>query len=147
MAAIITILLYGSEVCKMTAELMNQLRVFHHYCVRKMCGVSRWSSRHQRVTTVSLLNRLGLQKIEFYYNLRLLRWAGHLARMSFNRLPRKFLTGWFPAQRNQRRTWGTTLNRVLNRAGVNSDFPIWSNLAQDRAKWQNLVSSWAKVAL
>jgi hypothetical protein len=143
-AVIMTILFYGGEVCKMTAVSMNQLRTFHHSCVRKMCRVNRWGSRHQRITTVSLLARLGLQKIEFYYNLRLLRWAGHLARMPLNRLPRKFLTGWYPAPRHQHWTWGTILNRQLLKTGISDVYSIWSNLAQDRTAWKNLIYSGSK---
>ncbi len=50
-----------------------------------------------RITSKKLFERLGVGSSDSYYNRRLLRWAGHVARMPMDRMPRKprkLLTGW-----------------------------------------------------
>ncbi len=47
-----------------------------------------------RITFKSLLERFGIGSFGSYYSRRLLRWAGHVARMPMDRRPGKLLTGW-----------------------------------------------------
>ena len=37
---------------------------------------------------------MGLESIETYVSRRQVRWLGHVARMSFDRMPRKMLSSW-----------------------------------------------------
>jgi hypothetical protein len=68
-----------------------------------------------RITFKSLLERLGVGTFGSYYNRRLLRWAGHVAHMPINRMPRKLLAGWaehaWPVGCPQM-TWGRTINKA-----------------------------------
>ncbi len=69
-----------------------------------------------RITSKSLLERLGVGSFDSYYNRRLLRWAGHVARIPIDRRPRKLLTGWVEQARPvgcPQMTWGRTLNKTL----------------------------------
>jgi hypothetical protein len=62
-----------------------------------------------RITSKSLFERLGVGSFDSYYNRRLLRLAGHVARMLMDRMPRKLLTGWVEHARQvgcSQMTWG-----------------------------------------
>ena len=112
-----------------------------------MCGVTRWHTWRHRIRTAELRKRLRVENIDFYVNLRMLRWAGHVARMGHERLPRRFLTSWVRHPRPHGRpqfTFGHTLNKTLARAGLPTDFEEWSAMAQDRAAWRARIYSLAE---
>jgi hypothetical protein len=46
-----------------------------------------------RITSKRLFERLGVGSFDSYYNCHLLRWAGHIARMLVDWMPRKLLSG------------------------------------------------------
>ena len=55
--------------------------------------------RKFHISNESLLERLGLLSIDCYVIKRQLAWAGHVARMGFERLPRKLLSCWVTSKR------------------------------------------------
>ena len=59
-----------------------------------MYGVTRWHVWRHRIRNAELRKRIRLETLDFYVELRQLRWAGHVARMGYERTPRKFLTSW-----------------------------------------------------
>ena len=139
---IINILLYGSECWCLTETLLNQLRSFHHHCIRVMCGVTRWHVWRHRIRNAELRKRIRLETLDFYVELRQLRWAGHVARMGYERTPRKFLTSWVAHPRPHGRpqyTYGHALNKTLKRAGLPTDFKKWSEMAQNREAWREHI--------
>lgn len=139
---ILSILLYGSECWCLTEQLLHLLRLFHARCVRAMCRVNRWHVRKHRITTAELLNRVGLLPIDVYVTRRQLRWAGHVARMSFERLPRKMLSAWVPEKRPvgaPEFTYGRGLVKSLKKASIDKN--SWHTLAQDRVLWGEAVAS------
>jgi hypothetical protein len=136
---ILNILLYGSESWTLTRKEMQRLRVFHARCLRTICRVNMLMTRHKHIPTAALENKLGIHSVSYYYSTRLLRWAGHVARMPMTRMPRKLLTGWaIPPQPNQpvanstQMNWGRTLHRCLTLADLPTDFEEWCRLAQSR---------------
>ena len=141
-ALVVNILLYGSESWCLREDLFNRLRSFHNCCARSMCRVTLAHSFRHHIPTSDLLSRLGIRPIDDYYHNRILRWAGHVARMSRVRLPRKLLTGWVAHPRPvgcPQMTWGRTLNKALKSKGVSCDFATWRELAQDRGDWAALT--------
>ncbi len=78
-----------------------------------------------RITFKSFLERFGIGSFGSYYNRRLLRWAGHVARMPMDRMPGKLLTGWVEHARPAgfpQMTWGRTFNKALKSYGLPSNF-------------------------
>lgn len=141
----LSILLYGSECWCMTETLMGKLRSFHALSARIMCGVNMYHVQQHHITTASLLSRLGLKSIEHYFQSRFLRWSGHVARMPLSRLPRKFLTSWIadairPAG-HPFTSWVTTLVDTLEAKNISTVFSVWTELAQDRAGWFDLLNA------
>jgi hypothetical protein len=62
-------------------DLFNRLRSFDNRRVRSMYRVEMAHKEKKRITSTSLLERLGIGSFDSYYKHRLLRWAGHVARM------------------------------------------------------------------
>ena len=142
-ALVLSILLYGNECWTMTAELMNELKNFHHSCVRSLCGVNMKLTQKYHISTSSLLKKLGIQDIQYYFHCRILRWAGHVSWMPFHRLPRKLLTSWLTEPRRASRSqmsWGGSLNNILATKGIPVAFSEWKKLADDRQKWRELIA-------
>jgi hypothetical protein len=140
---VLTILLYGSECWCLREDLFNRLRVFHNRCVRSMCRVTMRHVIRHRIRDADLRDRVGLHSFDGYYNTRLLRWAGHVARMPMTRTPRKLLTAWVKHKRPRgapRMTFGRTLNKALKAAKIPSTMTAtWIRLAQDRNEWKKLT--------
>jgi hypothetical protein len=138
-AIVLPVLLYGCEGWCMTTSMWCRLRRFHNRCARDMCRVTRWHVREYGITTVSMQKVLRLRSIETYVCRRQLQWAGHLARMGPDRLPRKFLTSWCDRPRHARPfvSYGATLTAALEFAGVEVD--SWMEQAQERGSWNAMI--------
>ena len=96
---VLPIMLYGSESWCLTENLFHMLRLFQRRCIRSMCGVSMKDVFENHLSTDDLLNKLNMSSIDSYVSKRQLRWLGHVARMEYDRLPRKLLSSWVPSKR------------------------------------------------
>ena len=86
--------------------------------------------------------RLGLKSLETYVVKRQLQWAGHVARMKENRLPRKLLTAWCYNKRPKERpkfTHGEGLEFALSYAKVDRD--SWMEQAKEKGNWQAMLKA------
>jgi hypothetical protein len=138
----ISILLYGCECWSLKGKELQRLRVFYNRCIRSMCKVTMKQVFVHRISTAELLERLGIRSLDYYYNTRLLRWAGHVARMPMTRTPRRLLTSWVDHKRlvgAPAMTIGRTINKALKAKSINVDFKKWNELAQDRGSWRGLI--------
>jgi hypothetical protein len=139
---VLSILLYGSECWCLTEKLHARLQAFHNKCVRIMRKVTMYHVIKYHIKTKDLLKQLGIKSFDHYYHTRLLRWAGHVARMDMDRLPRKLLTAFVDNKRPRggpAMTWGRTLNKALKANGIPTKFATWSALAQDRELWRHAI--------
>jgi hypothetical protein len=138
-AVVLPVLLYGCEGWCMSTSLWCKLRRFHNRCTRAMCRVTRWHVREYGITTASMQKVMQLRSIETYVCRRQLQWAGHLARMGPDRLPRRMLTAWCDRPRSSRPfvSYGATLTAALEFADV--DVGKWMELAQDRGSWNAMI--------
>lgn len=137
---ILPILLYGSECWCMTEIMMRKIRNFYHNCVRNMCRVNRKHTYLHRISTAELLDRVGLESIETYIYRQQLRWAGHVSRMNWDRLPRKMLSSWVVSKRPRgcpKMTYGRSIRKCMSKCGINVD--NWFVSAGNRVEWNAMI--------
>ena len=143
-ALILPTLLYGCEAWSLREDLLKRLRSFHNRCARSMCRVNLHDTLRHHITSASLFRRLGILDIGSYFHNRILRWAGHVARMPMSRALRQLLTGWVSHSRPigcPQMTWGRTLENALKSKVISKDFDEWIAIAKDRSKWRQLTHS------
>ena len=141
-ALILSILLYGCESWCLTEELLQRLHVFHAQCLRAMSRVTRKHTWEHRISSMQLMQELGLDAIDFYVARRQLRWLGHVSRMGWERLPRRMLSAWVPHARPRgapRLTYGRSVAKAMD--VFNLDHAQWPELAADRARWLAMLQS------
>jgi hypothetical protein len=139
-ALVLSILLYGCECWCLTEKLWAKLSTFHHSCARRMCRISMWHTWKSHISSASVLQALGLRSIRTYTVRRQLQWAGHMARMPLDRLPRKLLTSWCYQARPLGRpelTYGEGLKNALEYARV--PVATWMAQAQDKLAWKDTL--------
>ena len=113
-ALILPTLLYGYEAWSLREDLFKRLRSFHNNnrCARSMCRVNLHHTFRHHITSASLFRRLGILNIDSYFHNRIIRWAGHVARMLMSQAPQQLLTGLVSHSRPvgcPQMTWGRVL--------------------------------------
>ena len=86
-AAVMTTLLYVSETWTFYQTHAGKLNHFHTTHLRKLRGI-KWQDK---IPDAEVLAHAGLSSIHTLLKKSQLRWAGHVARMPDNRLPKKLL--------------------------------------------------------
>ena len=112
----------------------------HAWHLRSMCRVTRKHVWEHHISTQELGQRLQLDSIDVCVARRQLRWLGHVARMDFDRLPRRMLSAWVPHRRAigaPRMTYGRSIFKQLAKFGI--DPSRWHLLAADRARWRETL--------
>jgi hypothetical protein len=144
-AVVLSVLLYGCEAWALTEALLTRLRSFHRRCVREIAGVNMWKVREFRLTSEEVLKKVGLKPIEVYVYRRQLRWVGHVSRMPWHRLPRKFMSAWCGVARPEsgpEYRWGDGVERALS--AVKLGVKNWHKVAKDREEWRKLVMGYGE---
>ena len=114
---VLAVLLYGYESWCLTAESVRRLSNWHNKRVREMCRITMCQTFVHRITSESLQKRTEAFSLEHYLASRTLPWAGHVARMSKNRLPKRPMLSWIREPRvagDQGMIYGRWLQRHLN---------------------------------
>ena len=120
--------------------LLSLLLSFDHRCMRNMCLVNPHHTWIHRIRMEDLGNRLTISSIDTYICRQQLRWAGHVIRMNWSRLPRKMLSCWVRSKRPigaPKYTYGRSLFKTLTKAGIDTD--QWCVLASDREAWRKTI--------
>ena len=89
--ALLTTLLYGSEVLSTTLAQMKRFEVFHQRCLRRILKV-RWN---YFVSNAEVLRRANIAPVDVQIRVARLRWFGHVVRMPEERVP-NYLLDWIP---------------------------------------------------
>ena len=86
-----SVLLYGAECWRVTKRDMSKIEVFHHRCLRKLCGIF-WPNK---ISNNSLYQKTGSRSIVQEIQERRFRWLGHVLRMPPERITKNALR-WTP---------------------------------------------------
>ena len=140
-AAVLTILLYGSEVWNATQTQMKRFEVFHQRCLRKILKI-RWN---YFVSNTEVLKRANIAPVDVFIKAARLRWFGHVVRMPEERIP-NYLLHWIPkhGKRSRGRPRTSWLSCVLKDAALftgvdNITLEAAEQKATDRVQWRGLI--------
>ena len=133
-AAILPILLYACETWTVYSRHEKRLNHFHMTCLRKILKI-KWQDR---VPDTEVLQQTNMPSIFTLLRKAQLRWAGHVVRMSEERLPKKIffgeLAGGKRSQGGQKKRYKDTLKATMKNFAI--DHENWESLAVDRAAWR-----------
>ena len=133
-AAVLTTLLYSSETWTVYQRHAGKLNHFHTTHLRKLLGI-KWQDK---IPDTEVLARSGLPGIHTLLKKSQLQWAGHVARMPDNRLPKKLLFGELQHGKHSlggpKQRYKDTLKGSLKSFNQNPD--TWELAAQNRNEWR-----------
>ena len=135
-AAVLSSLLYCCETWTPYRRHIRKLEAFHMRCLRRICNI-RWQDR---VPNTDVLEKCGLTSIEALLVNSQLRWAGHVVRMSDERIPKALLYGQLKGCTRRvgrpRLRYKDTLKHNLKTSKLNTN--TWEAEATNRSAWRNL---------
>ena len=138
-AVVLPSLLYACETWTVYSRHARQLNSFHMRCLRKLLHI-KWQDK---VPDTEVLQRAGMESVHAMLKRSQLRWAGHVLRMSDERLPKRLLYGELKVGKRshggQRKRYKDTLKASLKCCSINHD--TWEEMAQDRTAWRTAVST------
>ena len=141
MAIVLTTLLYASETWTVYQRHAKKLNRFHLNCLRKLLKV-KWQDK---VPDTEILERTGMSSVFTMLRKSQLRWAGHVTRMSDDRLPKRLLYGELQtgvrSHGGQKKRFKDTLKASMKDFGV--DHTSWETLAQNRTAWRGSIHTGA----
>jgi len=125
-------------------ETERKLRVFENMVLRRIYGPRRDKVRGEwrRLHNEELNDLYSSLNIVQVIKWRRIRWAGHVARMGEERGVYRVLVGKPEGTRplgRHRHRWVDNIRMVLQEVGCG--YMDWIGLAQDRDRWQTLVSA------
>ena len=130
-AAITSALLFGAETWTLYQRHLVRLRRVQQRHLRAILRVPYTD----RITNDQILDRAGVPDIEMIVRKMQLRWAGHVARMSDNRIPKQLLFGELTiGTRTVGRPllrWKDSLKDTLKQSNISTTH--WQDTATDRS--------------
>lgn len=129
------IVMYACETWSLTLRQESLLSCFERKVLRSICGPIQENGRWRIRTNRELTEIFGEETIVAAVKSARLRWAGHVARMEDNRMPKKALEKKFDSTRARgrpRKRWLDGVEDDILKLGVDN----WRSLAQDRLRWR-----------
>ena len=143
-AVVLTTLLYGCETWTLYRKHERQNNHFHLGCLRNLLHI-RWQDK---VPDTAVLKQANTPSVTTLIPKAQLRWAGHVARMADDRIPKQLL---YEELLNGKRKVGGQKKRFKDSLKVSlKDFCIntdtWESLAADRPAWRSAITAGANTA-
>ncbi len=136
-AVVISTLLYGAESWTIYKAQVKKLHVFMMRHLRSILRIKWW----QHVSNTEVIRRAGILPMNELLMQKNLRWAGHVARMKEERIPKHILFSQLVSGKRSvgrpKLRYKDTVKRNLKEKSIPPD--SWYQLAQDRRKWRNLI--------
>jgi hypothetical protein len=132
--AVVPVLLYGSETWVLSVKESSRLEVFNMRCVRVIAGVTKFDHK----TNEELREKTGISTVEELVTQNRLRWLGHVARMSEDRLPPQILYGQLEGKNKMGRPvgrWRDMVQGDIRKRNIVS----WYSHVQNRVEWRKIV--------
>jgi exonuclease III len=142
-AAVVTSLLYGCETWTLKKGHIKSLEKFHQTSLRRIARI-KWF--HKR-TNYEVLSHCKIGSIQSMVESAVLRWTGHVTRMSNDRIPKKLLYGRLSAGKTSRGNHATYINqtRSILRACVIPPKNL-EKLAANRPGWRKTYKAGISTA-
>ena len=136
-AAITSALLFGAETWTLYQRYFVRLRRVQQRHPRAILRLPYTD----RITDDQILDRAGVPDIEMIVRKMQLRWAGHVARMSDDRIPKQLLFGELTiGTRTVGRPllrWKDSLKDTLKQSNISTTH--WQDTATDRSAWRRSI--------
>ena len=134
----LTTLLYGCETWTAYRQHERQLNHFHLSCLRNLLHI-RWQDK---VPDTEVLKQADIPSAITIMRKAQLRWAGHISRMSDERIPKQLFYGELSEGirkvGGQKKRFKDSLKVSLKNFSINTD--SWETLAADRPTWCSLIT-------
>jgi hypothetical protein len=139
---ILPVVLYGCETWSLTLREEQRLRVFENRELRRIFGPKRdeATGEWRRLHNEELNDQYSSPNIIRVIKSRRMRWAGHVAHIGEKRGAYNILVGKSEGRRQlgkPRHRWKDNIRMDLQEMGCGMH---WSELAQDRDRWHDLVN-------
>ncbi|XP_071839518.1 uncharacterized protein [Apostichopus japonicus] len=134
MSLVLSILLYGCETWKLTKGEEKKLDIFQTKCLRRIYKI-RWQ---QHVSSKTVLEMAGAEKISEEVRRRRWKWIGHVVRKDQNDDCAVAL-GWTPEGRRKRGRPKTTWRRMVEAERNCAGWSTWNSACQaaaNRTQWR-----------
>ena len=135
-------LLDGAENWIISASLYNELTAAYNKMIRSCLRMTTHTQRIHRVSTQTMLLKLGMEPLQYYLDWKILGYAGHIARMPPHRLPFRTATASIPGPRPRgapSKTHKRQIRQCLKRKNLLTD--DWVIKAQNRNQWRAAITA------
>ncbi|KAL1448183.1 hypothetical protein WDU94_005664 [Cyamophila willieti] len=134
---VLSTLLYSSECWTLKAKHIQELNSFHLRCLRTIAHIN-WKDM---IPNEVVLQKTNMLKLDELIRIRRLRWAGHLSRMSEDRIPHQIafseLSEGKRAQQKPKKRWTDMMRNDLKLLKINEK--DWRSTASDRNLWRSKI--------
>ena len=140
---ILPVVSYGCATWSLTLQEERKLGVSENMVLRRICGPRRDEvmGEYRRLHNVELNDLYSSPNIVRVIKSRRMRWAGHVARMCEERGVYRVLVGKLEGRRPLGRPRHRWVDIRMDLQELGCGYMDWIGLAQNRDRWQTLVSA------